>query len=78
MVKLKTLKTYIKTNLANDFIWSTKSPASAFILFVGKPDSNFRLYIDYWGLNNLTIKNKYPLPLIRESLDRLDQAKKFT
>ena len=37
-VKLETLKTYIKTNLANGFIWPLKSPASAFILFVGNRD----------------------------------------
>ena len=34
--------------------------------------------MDYWGLNNLTIKNRYPLPLIGESLDRLGRAKRFT
>ena len=43
LVELKTLKTYIKTNLANGFIWSSKSPAGAFIFFVGKPDSSLRL-----------------------------------
>ena len=46
-VELKTLKTYIKTNLANDFIWPSKSPAGTPILFVGKPDSSLRLYVDY-------------------------------
>ena len=77
-VKLETLKTYIKTNLANGFIWPSKSPAGTPILFVGKPDGSFRLYVDYRGLNNLTIKNRYPLPLIGESLDRLGRAKRFT
>lgn len=33
-VKLETLKTYIKTTLANNFIWASKSPAIAPILFV--------------------------------------------
>ena len=33
-VELKMLKIYIKTNLANDFIWPLKSPAGVFILFV--------------------------------------------
>ena len=76
-VELETLKTYIKTNLANGFIRPSKSPAGAPILFVGKPDGSLRLCVDYWGLNNLTIKNRYPLPLIGKSLDRLGQAKKF-
>ena len=68
-VELETLKTYIETNLANGFILPLKSSADASILFVGKLDGNFHLCVDYWGLNNLTIKNRYPLPLIGKFLD---------
>ena len=75
---METLKTYIKTNLANGFIRPSKSPAGAPILFDRKPDGSLRLCVDYRGLNNLTIKNRYPLPLIGESLDRLGRAKRFT
>ena len=56
-VELKMLKTYIKINLANNFIRSLKSLANAPIFFVWKPDGNFCLYVNYQGLNNLTIKN---------------------
>ena len=77
-VKLETLKTYIKTNLANSFIWPSKSPTRAPILFNQKPDRSFCLCVDYWGLNNIIIKNQYPLPLISESLNWLSQAKQFT
>ena len=77
-VELETLKTYIKANLASGFIRPSKSPAGAPILFVRKKDGSLRLCIDYRGLNNLTIKNCYPLPLIGESLDRLGCAKRFT
>ena len=77
-LELETLKTYIKTHLKTGFIWPSKSPAGAPILFNKKPNSSFRLCVDYWDLNNLTIKNRYPLPLIRESLDQLGQAKRFT
>ena len=56
-VKLETLKTYIKTNLANGFIQPSKSPAEAPILFNWKSDRSFRLCVDYRGLNNITIKN---------------------
>ena len=38
LIELKTLKTYINTNLANSFIYPSKSPTSAFILFIYKPD----------------------------------------
>ena len=47
LVKLKTLKTYIKTNLANNFIRALKSPTSAPILFVHKSNGNFCLCIDH-------------------------------
>ena len=68
-VELKTLKTYIETNLANGFICPSKSPAGAPILFDRKPNGSLRLCVNYRGFNNLTIKNRYPLPLIGESLD---------
>ena len=77
-VELETLKTYIKINLANGFISPSKSPAGALILFNRKPDGSLRLCVDYRGLNNITIKNRYPLPLIGESLDRLGRARRFT
>ena len=77
-VELKMLKAYIKTNLANGFIRPSKSPAGAPILFDQKSDGSLRLYVNYQGLNNLIIKNLYPLPLIEKSLDRLRRARRFT
>ena len=56
-VELKTLKTYIKINLVNVFIRPSKSPAGAPILFDKKPDGSLCFYVDYWDLNNITIKN---------------------
>ena len=56
-VKLETLKAYIKINLANDFIQPSKSPTKALILFDRKPDRSLCFCVDYWGLNNITIKN---------------------
>ena len=77
-IELETLKTYIKTNLANDFICPLKSSAGTLILFDKKPDGSLWLYIDYRGLNNIIIKNRYSLPFVGESLDYLDRAKQFT
>ena len=75
LVELETLKTYIKTYLKTGFIQPSKSPAGAPILFNKKSDKSLRLYVDYRKLNNLTIKNRYLLPLIGEALDWLDRAK---
>ena len=77
-LKLETLKTYIKTNLANGFIRPLKSLAGAPILFNRKPNESLCLCVDYRGLNNITIKNHYPLPLIGELLNWLSWAKQFT
>ena len=77
-VELETLKIYIETNLANGFIRSFKSPAEVLILFDKKSDRSLRLCVDYWGLNNITIKNQYLLPLIDKLLDCLGQARRFT
>ena len=75
--ELETLKTYIETHLKTGFIQPSKFPVGAPILLDKKPDSSLRLCVDYRGLNNLTIKNQYLLPLIGELLDRLGQAKRF-
>lgn len=77
-MEFKISKTYIKTNLANEFIQPSKSPIDALILFVKKPNGGFYLCVDYQSLNNLTIENWYPLPLIGESLDWLGWVKRFT
>ena len=73
-IELETLKAYIKNILANSFIRPSKSIARVFILFDKKLNSSLRLYVDYRDLNNLTIKNRYSLPLIEELLDRLSWA----
>ena len=51
-IEWETLKTYIKTNLANYFIQPSKSPATIFILFNQKTDRNLYFCIDYWVFNN--------------------------
>ena len=57
LIELKTLKTYIKTNLVNYFIQTFKFFTRAFIFFDQKLNSSFCFYIDYQGLNNLIKKN---------------------
>ena len=78
LVELEILTTYIKTHLKTEFIQLSKSLVGAPILFNKKSDGSLCLCIDYQGPNNLTIKNRYPLLLIIESLDRLGQLKRFT
>jgi hypothetical protein len=76
--ELVVLRQYIQKYLQRGWIRASRSPAGAPILFVKKSDGSLRLCVDYRGLNAVTIKNRHPLPLIEESLDRLGQAKYFT
>lgn len=76
--ELKALSEYLKENLANGFIRRSSSPAAAPILFVKKKDGSLRLCVGYRGLNKITVKNRYPLPLINELMDRLSSAKVYT
>ena len=76
--ELKALREYIDENLAKGFIRHSKSPAGAPILFVKKKDGSLRLCVDYRGLNAITVKNRYPLPLISQLLDQLSKASVFT
>ena len=77
-VELEILKTYIKTHLKKGFIRPSKPLVSIFILFDKKLDGSFCLNIYYWDFNNLKIKNRYFLLLIKKSPDRLGQVKRFT
>jgi hypothetical protein len=76
--ELELLRKYLEDYMARGWIRRSKSPAGAPILFVKKKDGTMRLCVDYRGLNKITIKNRHPLPLIMESLDRLAQAKYYT
>ena len=76
-VELEMLKTYLKTNLASGFIRPSKCLSGALILFVRKKNDSLHLCVDYRDLNNLIIKNFYPLPLVGESLNCLGRAKCF-
>ena len=59
-------------------IWRSKSAAGAPILLVRKANSELRLYVDYRGLNKVTLKNKYPIPLMSDFKERLNREKTFT
>jgi hypothetical protein len=74
----KALKEYIEENMKKGFIQASSFPASAPVLFVKKNDKLLCLCVDYRDLNKVTIKNCYPLPIIRKTLNRLAKAKWYT
>ncbi|OBT81090.1 hypothetical protein VE02_10362 [Pseudogymnoascus sp. 03VT05] len=76
--ELKVLKEYINDNLAKGFIKPSTLLAGSPVLFVLKKDGSLRLCVDYRALNNITVKDRYALPLINELHDRFQGAKIFT
>lgn len=77
-VELGVLREYIDNSMRKGWIQPSESPAGAPILFVPKHDGSLRLCVDYRALNKITRKNRYPLPLIPEILDRLSGAKVYS
>ena len=72
------LKKQIEELFAKGFIRPSISPWAASVIFVEKKDSTKRLCVDYRGLNQVTIKNKYPLPRIDALFDQLKGAMVFS
>jgi hypothetical protein len=67
--ELQEIKTYININLKKRFIRKSKSPARFLVMFVPKKNRKLRLCVDFRKLNDITIKNRYPLPSIKELRD---------
>ena len=74
----KELDAFLKENLDSGRIRPSKSPMASPVFFIKKKDGALRLVQDYRMLNAMTVKNKYPLPLIPELIAKLGGAKYFT
>lgn len=68
----------IELLLQKQYIEASTSPYGAPILFVRKKEGGLRMVVDYRELNRLTVKNKYPMPRIDDTLDQLSGATVFT
>jgi hypothetical protein len=73
-----TVKAFLDEHIAKDFIQPSKSPQASGFFFVGKKDSSLHPCQDYHYINEWTIKNAYPLPLILPLIAKLSEAKYFT
>jgi hypothetical protein len=76
--ELVELKKQIDKLLEKGYIRPSTSPWAAPVLFVEKKDGTKRMCIDYRSLNEVTIKNKYPLPRIEDLFDQLRGASVFS
>jgi hypothetical protein len=78
LIELVELKKQIAELQAKGFIRPSSSPWGAPILFVEKKDGTQRMCVDYRSLNEVTIKNKYPLPRIEDFFDQTKGASVFS
>ena len=76
--ELRGLREWLDKQVAAGKITKLNSSAGAPILLVKIPDGSFHLCVDYGASNKVTIKNRYPLPLMTELRERLNTAKVFT
>jgi len=76
--ELVVLKEWLEENMCKGFIRQLSSPFAALVLFAKKPGGGLRFCIDYRDINSKTIKNRYPLPLIKETLHLLGKARIYT
>ncbi len=71
------LRHYLNENLSKDFIWVSHSQMITSVLFIKKLEEELCFCMNYRDLNAITIKNRYSLSLISETLNHLSQAKIF-
>nr|GFA15574.1 putative reverse transcriptase domain-containing protein [Tanacetum cinerariifolium] len=76
--EMKELAEQLKELSDKGFIRPSSSPWGAPVLFVKKKDGSFRMCIDYWELNKLTVKNLYPLPRIDDLFDQLQGSSVYS
>ena len=76
--ELELLKEYLEEMVRNGKIRPRKGRAGAPIFFAKQPNGKLRIVVDYWGLNAITIKDKYPVPLMTTLVEQVASAKIFT
>ena len=64
--------------LANGIIKTSHSPFASPVLLVKKKDGSWRMCVDYRQLNAVTVKDRYPMPIVEELMDELAGAILFT
>ena len=78
LMQLNEVNEQIAELLEHNKIWPSHSPYGAPILLIRKKDRSWRMCVDYRALNQIMIKNRYPLLRINDLLDQLGGAKVFS
>ena len=75
--KLKIVKHYLNQYLQKEFIRFSSSKAAASMLLIKKSENELRFCVDYQALNKVTVKNRYSISLVNETLAKLSRVKWF-
>ena len=78
LLEQRELDAFIEEGLSTGHIRLSKSPMASPVFFVKKKDGTLQFVQDYQALNAMTVKNRYPLPLINDLINRLKGAWFFT
>ncbi|KAK3517399.1 hypothetical protein QTP70_008929 [Hemibagrus guttatus] len=78
MPEMEAMNTYIRESIIAGIISPSSSPAGVGFFFIEKKAKTLCACIDYWGLNVITVKNRYPLPLMSSAFELLQGATVFT
>ena len=76
--KREEVQNFVEDQLRKGYIRLSKSPQTSPVFFVGKKNGSKWMVMDYRNLNDQTVKNNYPLPLITELIDNMGSKKVFT
>jgi len=76
--KREEVQSFVNNQLRKGYIRPSKSPQTSPVFFVGKKNGSKRMVMDYCSLNDQTVKNNYPLPLITDLIDNMGSKRVFT
>ena len=77
-IEREEVQKFTEDQLRKRYIRLSKSPQMSPVFFVGKKDRSKQMVIDYRNLNDQTVKNNYPLPLITDLIDNMGSKKVST
>ena len=72
------IRVHIEQMLGNGITRPSNSPWASRVILVQKKDASLRFAIDYWALNDLTKKDSYPIPEMKDILDKLQGSEYFS